>query len=234
MARILLLEDDDDIRDAVGEYLRLADHEVTTATNGRAALEAIASARFDLCLLDVRVPGPSGFEVAKSVRDRGVDIPILFLTARDDEAARITGFELGADDYIAKPFSPRELVLRVGAILRRAGNAAPSPDTRELAFFLAGSALRFVATRHHLEVDGRRVALTPTEWRIFEWFVDNPGQVISRDALLETILGYGEALDSRTADTHIKNLRAKLGTAAWIETVRGFGYRFAGEERTAP
>jgi len=234
MARILLLEDDEDIRDAVGEYLRLADHDVTPVRDGTAALEEATSARFDMYLLDVRVPGPSGFEVAKTVRARGIEVPIVFLTARDDETARITGFELGADDYIAKPFSPRELVLRVGAILRRTGKAGRPADETKLVFRLAGRSLRFHAASHAVESDGRPIALTPTEWRILEWFVGNPGQIISRDALMETILGYGEAADSRTADTHIKNLRGKLGQAAWIETVRGFGYRFAGEEASPP
>lgn len=233
MAEILLMEDEADIREAVREYLTLADHTVTGVGDGNAALAAAGP--FDLHILDVRVPGPSGFEVAKAIRRRGDEAPIIFLTARDDEASRITGFELGADDYISKPFSPRELVLRVEAMLRRLRPDAHHPDRGEdtdrgLRSSVGERKLTLDREGHLVTVDGEAVSLTPTEWRVLDWFLSHPDQVITRDALLETVLGYGEATESRTADTHIKNLRAKLRSPDWIETVRGFGYRFGGGE----
>lgn len=244
MARIFLLEDDPEIREAVAEYLRLADHEVTECERGDGAARLIASTAPDLLILDVAVPGRSGFVVAKEARATG-DVPIIFLTSRDDETSRITGLELGADDYVTKPFSPRELVLRVNAVLRRTTSAAGQPPSRPARFALRGTSvpaatsvpagtsvpvLEFHPENHVVAIDGAPVATTATEWRILDLLISRAPAVVTRDAIIADALGYDAAVETRSADAHVKNLRARLGDGRWIETVRGFGYRFAGTE----
>lgn len=230
MARILLLEDDDLIRDAVAEYLTLADHEVVALADGSEAIAACEREPFDMCVLDIMVPGSSGLAVAKHIRARS-DTPVLFLTARSDEASRITGFEIGADDYVTKPFSPRELVLRVQAILRRgsgAATAAAGSASPECSYVCGDRRLVLDRERHQVLENGRPVDLTSTEWKVLEALVEHAGRVLSRDAILAAALGYDTGVETRTADTHLKNLRRKLGDPGWIATVRGFGYRFEG------
>jgi DNA-binding response OmpR family regulator len=238
MARIFLLEDDPEIREAVAEYLRLADHEVTECERGDEAARLISSTVPDLLILDVAVPGRSGFVVAKDARATG-DVPIIFLTSRDDETSRITGLELGADDYVTKPFSPRELVLRVNAVLRRTTSAAGQPPSRPARYVLRGTSvpagtsvptLEFHPENHVVAIDGAPVATTATEWRILELLISRAPAVVTRDSIIAEALGYDAAVETRSADAHVKNLRARLGDGRWIETVRGFGYRFAGTE----
>jgi DNA-binding response OmpR family regulator len=227
MARILLLEDDDAIREAVTGYLEHAGHAVTACADGDSAVARSDGGRVDLCVLDVSVPGRSGFEVATEMRAAG-PVPVLFLTSRDDEASRIEGFELGADDYVVKPFSPRELVLRVEAILRRtAGTGAQRTGPRR---WVSGEArLELDLPARHLSVDGEPRTLTATEWRILTALLEAAPGVVTRPAIGESVLGYSGEVESRATDTHMKNLRAKLGPGAWIETVRGIGFRFLGE-----
>ncbi|MFW5827054.1 MAG: response regulator transcription factor [Alkalispirochaeta sp.] len=238
MARIFLLEDDNSIREAVAEYLRLSDHEVIECSRGDTAGDLIRTSSPELLILDVAVPGMGGFSVAKQARGYS-DVPIIFLTSRDDEGSRITGLELGADDYVTKPFSPRELVLRVHAILRRtAGTAGTSSeyrgrDTGETLRFTGrfGSqtlCMRFSVAHHILSIDDRPITLTATEWRILSLLITRMPAVVSRDVLIAEALGYDALVETRSADAHIKNLRARLGDPRWIETVRGFGYRFVG------
>jgi len=230
---ILLLEDDKVIRETVAEYLILADFEVhKAATFGEA--EVILdrySSQLTLAILDVQVPGGNGFLLGKEIRKSG-DLPVFFLTARDDENSRIAGFEIGADDYIVKPFSPRELVLRVEALHRR--SAEKTTNTQKTRrFILQQDQLH---DELHVQVESQRVycndkelLLTPSEWGIIEMFTAHPGIVLSRDRVESTVLGYHDSLASRSLDTHMANLRTKLGGTGWIQTLRGKGYRFLGE-----
>lgn len=224
MARIVLLEDDEAIREAVAGYLRREDYEVEVFEDGTAVSEACDRSLPDLCILDVSVPGRDGFSVSADVRARS-PVPIIFLTSRDDEQSRVSGFEIGADDYVVKPFSPRELVLRVNAVLRR---VASRPSTVDGTWEHEGRSLRIDAELHDVVLDGRLVELTATEWRILEMLVRAQPAVVERRLVVETVLGYGDSVETRAIDTHMKNLRAKLGSSGWIETIRSVGYRFAG------
>jgi two-component system phosphate regulon response regulator PhoB len=194
----------------------------------KGVMEALKARGVDLIVLDVMLPDGDGFLLARRIRAAGHRMPILFLTARASESDRITGFEVGADDYVVKPFSPKELVLRIKAILMRAAPAEAPPGRTPSAWKLGGHGLEVDQQAHRVRVDGADVALTAAEWKILQYLADNAGIVVDRMRLL------GECLDSiaegseRTIDTHVKNLRGKLGEHGWIETVRGFGYRFSG------
>lgn len=229
MAVIFVVEDNETLRDAVVSYLKLDDQEVVEFGRVRGVLEALKARRPDLIVLDVMLPDGDGFLLARRMRAAGHLMPILFLTARTAESDRITGFEVGGDDYVVKPFSPKELVLRINAILKRARtDEAPSAET-PLSWTLGGHSLEIDEQAHRVRVDGEDLTLTAAEWKILQYLSGNAGIVIDRARLL------GECLDSiaegseRTIDTHVKNLRGKLGERDWIETVRGFGYRFSGE-----
>jgi len=229
MARIFVVEDNEALREAVVSYLRLADHEVIEFPRLEGVEQAFAARQPELIILDVMLPDGDGFLLARRLR-RSSRVPLLFLTARTSESDRITGFELGADDYVVKPFSPKELALRVEAILRRTaaefGAEAERPPLRRS---LGERTLELDEDSHRALLDGRDLKLTPAEWKILKVLALRTGSVISRERLLGESLEYLSAEGSeRTVDTHVKNLRAKLGDPGWIETVRGFGYRFAG------
>ena len=226
MAHILIVEDNESIREAAASYLRLEEFRVTEAGTLKEAEVVLRKASPDLMILDVMLPDGDGFQFAKLQRARH-EIPIIFLTARVTESDRITGLELGADDYIVKPFSPKELVLRVKAVLRRA--APPAPESPSPAAWKHGRhTLSIDPAAHRVLADRREVPLTAAEWKIISYLAEHSGQVIGRDAILERCLDYEAAVSERTVDTHVKNLRAKLGEAGWIETARSFGYRFIG------
>jgi DNA-binding response OmpR family regulator len=174
------------------------------------------------------LPDGDGFEFAKRIR-HSADIPILFLTARTSESDRITGFEVGGDDYVVKPFSPRELTLRVKSILRRSTAATAGPAAA--AWTLGADTLELDTRSHRALINGDTISLTAAEWRILHFLADNAGMVLSRDRILGGSLDYIAEGSERTIDTHVKNLRLKLGRSGWIETVRGFGYRFAGKRK---
>ncbi len=229
MARIFLIEDNENLREAVRSYLALDDHEVVEFDRLASVEGAIRTAAPDLMILDVMLPDGDGFLLARRLR-REFQFPIIFMTARSSESDRITGLELGADDYIVKPFSPRELVLRVNAILRRTVTADRSSSIRKTeSWQLNGVEMVIDSASHRVVVDEQEVNLTAAEWKILEYLVARPGLVVGRVRLLGEGLDYLIADGSeRTVDTHIKNLRAKLRDPAWIETVRGFGYRFSG------
>jgi DNA-binding response OmpR family regulator len=227
MARIVLVEDSDSIREMVVEYFRISDHEVIEFSTGEGVIPAIENTRPDVCILDLMVPVKGGFQIAKEIRAIS-DVPIVFLTARDDEGSRITGFEIGADDYVVKPFSPRELVLRVDAILRRVQSQGDSDSREPLRFELDGNTLEVHVPERRAISSGSEVVLTTTEWEILSHMVAHPDLVISREQLMNAVLEYSIETSSRTIDSHIKNIRAKLGEHRWIETVRGVGYRFVG------
>jgi len=226
MARILLVEDHETIREGVAAFLRGAGHEVEARGDG-SDLISLAD-RFDLFILDVMLPGQNGFELAKELRSR-TKAPFLFVTARASEADRLAGWELGAVDYVVKPFSPRELVFRIKSILsRQAVKQGPQ------AFVLENHQIFLELEDHRLWVDKIETVLTTGEWAFLQLFIERPGSVLSRKDLMSGALAYYVDTGARTVDTHVKNLRAKLASPAWIETVRGYGYRFAGIPTVVP
>jgi DNA-binding response OmpR family regulator len=227
MAVILIVEDNETLREAIVAYLELDDHKVVQFDRVKGVIEALKTRGADLLVLDVMLPDGDGFVLARRIRAGGNQVPILFLTARASESDRITGFEVGGDDYLVKPFSPKELVLRVKAILKRVGPAAePEKDGRS-AWKLGRRGLEIDTASHRVRIDGVDATLTAAEWKILRHLADNAGIVIDRSRLLEECLDSMAEGSERTIDTHVKNLRGKLGDD-WIETVRGFGYRFAG------
>jgi DNA-binding response OmpR family regulator len=230
MARIFVIEDNEPLREAVCSYLRLNDHEIVEFPRAGGVLEAVDTRPPELIVLDVMLPDGDGFLLARKIR-RSHAVPIIFLTAKASESDRITGFELGADDYVVKPFSPKELSLRVEAVLRRTGSGAAEPAA-VMSWTLGDRVLELDEAAHRATVDGAEINLTVAEWKILAYLATHSGNVAGRERLLGESLEYLVAEGSeRTVDTHIKNLRAKLGSPGWIETVRGFGYRFSGTPR---
>jgi two-component system, OmpR family, phosphate regulon response regulator PhoB len=228
-ARILVVEDERDIAALVAYHLTKEGYRVRTAEGGQEALESAAAEKPDLVLLDLMLPGFSGYEVLQEMRRRPdmVDVPVVVLTARRDEADRVMGLELGADDYVTKPFSPRELVLRVSAVLRRSQAPAVAGGGRSLR--VGPVAVDLTALR--AEVDGTELELTPTEYRLLVTLLERRGRVQSRQQLLESAWDIHARIETRTVDMHVQRLRAKLGAhGSLIETVRGFGYRFSSRE----
>jgi two-component system phosphate regulon response regulator PhoB len=223
--RVLVVEDERDIAALVAYHLTKEGYRVRTAEAGTEALLAIQAERPDLVLLDLMLPGFSGYEVLAELRRRPdvADVPVVVLTARKDEADRVKGLELGADDYVTKPFSPRELVLRVSAVLRR----AQAPATSGAARMLHGGPISVDLNAMRASVDGSELDLTPTEYRLLVTLLERRGRVQTRQQLLEAAWDIHARIETRTVDMHVQRLRSKLGAAAdLIETVRGFGYRF--------
>jgi DNA-binding response OmpR family regulator len=223
MARtVVIVEDEMKIRELLRGYLERAGYSVLTTGSGAEAITIAAGATPDLVVLDLGLPDVPGETVARELR-RNSAVPILILTAKAGEDDRIAGLELGADDYVTKPFSPQEVVLRVQAILRR----SPAGDEIERKTFGAGE-LKIDETRHEVEVRGHPVELTPTEWALLVALAGNPGRVYSRTELINRARGY-EFASERAVDSHVKNLRRKLETdphePVIIETVLGAGYR---------
>ncbi|MEM6479673.1 MAG: response regulator transcription factor [Pseudomonadota bacterium] len=219
VTRLLCVDDDPAIRDILKLALGKAGYEIELAGDGAEALAKARSGRFDLIVLDVGLPEIDGLDVCRALR-RESDVPVLFLTARADEIDRIVGLELGADDYVTKPFSPRELSARIGAILKRS-------QTRPDASFQRG-VLRVDPGQHFVEVGGVRVAVTAREMNLLERLVSRPDQVLRRVQLTDAIYGTGVDVSDRTLDSHLRNLRNKLrdaGCADAIETLHGVGIR---------
>ncbi|WGW05560.1 response regulator transcription factor [Tropicibacter oceani] len=218
--KILLVDDDPRLRDLVRLALERADHAVITAADGQSALIHAGREAPDLIVLDIGLPEMDGFEVCRRIRATS-DVPILFLTARDDEIDRILGLELGADDYVTKPFSPRELVARVRAILKRTHGAA---QRNEASF----GALRLDRAAHRAWVGETEVALTSTEFALLDHLITHPGQVRTRRQMVDAQWGAASAVSDRTLDSHLRNLRRKLAEAGApdaIDTVHGVGMR---------
>ena len=222
--RVLVVDDEPDICALVAYHLAKAGFRVSTASTGP---EALASAREEqpaLVVLDLMLPGLSGYEVLARMRaDEGTrDVAVLMLTARREEEDRIRGLSLGADDYLTKPFSPQELVLRVAAILRRARGTGSGPSGDSLGI----GPLRIDRAAHRVTVEGTEVELTPTEYKLLLTLAERRGRVQARAHLLETVWEAAPDIQTRTVDMHVQRLRTKLGAAGGlIETVRGFGYR---------
>lgn len=222
--RILLVEDEKNIRDAVAAYLERAGYWVTPAADGQEAVDAFSLHQFDLVILDLMLPRLPGEKVCRIIRDTS-DVPIIMLTAKGEVEDRIVGLELGADDYLIKPFSPRELVARVRALLRRAH--IDSEPQREVLDF---GGLTIDLNGHKVLVNDEEVDLTASEFKLLTTLSRYPGRVYSRMELVEKVLGYDFVGYERTIDSHVKNLRAKIGddprNPRWIYTVHGVGYRF--------
>jgi DNA-binding response OmpR family regulator len=227
MKRILVVEDDSRIAGLVRDYLERAGFGVLRAADGRVAVAVARTERPDLVILDLGLPGLDGMDVTRAIR-RASEVPIVMLTARTDESDRVAGLELGADDYVAKPFSPRELVARVRAVLRRAEAAADRVEV------LRAGALTVDLVRRRVAVDGRSVdEITSTEFDLLVVLARQPGRVFTRGQLLDAVHGVSLESYERTIDGHVKNLRRKLGDAGraarFIQTVHGVGYRLADE-----
>lgn len=225
MARILVVEDEADLRQILEFNLQALGHEVSSAAGGEAGLKLAREHRPDLVLLDVMLPDLSGTEVCKALKEAAATrhIPVIMLTAKGEEIDRVVGFEIGADDYVVKPFSVRELGLRIQAILRR-GRATEARDTTSLVEF---GRLRIDRAAHKIWVDDSEIELTALEFKLLVTLHDRRNRVQTRAALLDDVWGIQADITTRTVDTHVKRLREKLeGARDYVETVRGVGYRF--------
>jgi two-component system phosphate regulon response regulator PhoB len=228
-AHILVVDDEPDISALVAYHLARESYRVRTAADGAEALRAIEAEAPDLVVLDLMLPGLPGLDVLRELRRRPEmeGIPVVLLTARREEQDRVEGLRLGADDYLPKPFSPQELVLRVGAVLRR---VRQSPPQERGGRVLRVGPLRLDVAAARAEANGQELDLTPTEFKLLAVLMERRGRVQSRRQLLETVWEVTARITTRTVDMHVQRLRGKLGAdAAWIETVRGFGYRFRTE-----
>lgn len=219
---ILVADDEEDVLNLVATNLKAAGFTVLKAEDGSSALQKARTQNPALIILDLMLPGMSGLEVCKVLKGepKTAGVPIIMLTAKAEEVDRVLGLELGADDYITKPFSPRELVLRVKSVLRRSATPAEPPGVLKIG------PLAIDRERHQVRVKNKEIELTATEFKLVLLLVERRGRVQSRDSLLNEVWGYESLIDTRTVDTHVRRLREKLGPAAdCIETVRGFGYR---------
>jgi DNA-binding response OmpR family regulator len=221
--RILLVDDEPRIREVVANYLRRDGYRVETAVDGETARRSVAEFKPDLVVLDLMLPAVSGFEVLSEIRREG-DLPVILLTARADESDRVAGLELGADDYVVKPFSPRELVARVRTVLRRSSPRVPAGPVEFDGIVIDNG-------RRVAEVEGRTVDLTAKEFDLLAFLVANPNQVFSRGQLLEKVWGSSaEWQDPATVTVHVRRIRQKIEADAqsprWVQTVWGVGYRF--------
>jgi len=227
VARILVVEDEESLADSVRYNLEREGYAVAVAVDGRRALERFRSERPSLVILDLMLPEVSGLDVCRTIRAES-DVPIIMVTAKDSEADKVTGLELGADDYVTKPFSMRELVSRVRANLRRTRPAAAEPADE----VLAGGPVRMDVARHEVVVRGEPVSLPPKEFELLEAFLRRKGRLLTRDFLIEDVWGPDYFGDTRTLDVHVKRLRRKVESDPHrpdhLQTVRGLGYKFVG------
>jgi two-component system, OmpR family, response regulator RegX3 len=222
MTRVLLVEDEESYREATSYMLRREGYEVFAAADGRTGLDEFARTGADIVLLDLMLPGLSGVEVCRQLRQTS-SVPVIMVTARDSEIDKVVGLEIGADDYVTKPFSHRELVARIRAVLRRGQDSDPAPDVIE-----AGD-VRMNVERHEVTLRGEPVRLALKEFELLEMFLRNPGRVLTRGQLIDRVWGSDYFGDTKTLDVHVKRLRAKLeadpANPALFVTVRGLGYK---------
>jgi len=219
---ILVIEDEEDVSDLLSYHLRKAKYRVLTAADGAKGIKVAEQEKPDAVVLDIMMPLLNGFEVAKRIRanPKISSVPLLILSAKGETESRIKGLELGADDYLPKPFSPKELLLRIQGLLRRGRTAAAGETVEAGPFVLDRNSLKVTA-------DGERIELTATEFKLLSLLIGKTGAIQSRDDLLQEVWGYRSTVDTRTVDTHMRRLREKLGShSSCIETVRGEGYRF--------
>jgi len=223
MTTVLIVDDEPIVRDVVARYLKREGYDTLEAGDGQAARTLIESGSPSLVVLDVMLPGTDGLALCRWIRTQG-DLPVIMLTARGEEADRIVGLELGADDYVTKPFSPRELAVRVRAVLRRTARAQASAER------LVFAGLWLDAGTREVELDGRKLRLTAKEFDLLFFLASNSGHVFSRDQLMHSVWGYSSALDTGTVTVHVRRLRSKIerdpANPAHLETVWGVGYRF--------
>lgn len=225
MTKILIIEDDKDIAELVEYNLKAEHFQVEVFANGKSGLRRAKEQVPDLIVLDLMLPDLGGVDVCKALKQdsKTRDIPVLMLTAKGEEMDRVIGFEVGADDYLTKPFSPRELVLRIKAILKR----TTARERKETKGPLTFHKLTLDPEKFEVKVDQKPVSLTALEFKLLQYLFQFKGRVATRDILLDRVWGYDSELNTRTVDTHIKRLREKLGEAGnYIETIRGVGYRF--------
>jgi len=239
MSKILIIEDNDAVRLGLEKTFSEENFQVQSANTGEKGLDKIEREPPDVIVLDIMLPGMSGFEVLKKLRDRKITTPLMLLTARDDDMDKILGLELGADDYVTKPFNPREVVARVRALLRRMGYQQTSGEItgQKVKVFSFGNVL-IDFERHEVHKNNRPIELSHREFRLLEYLIEFRGKLITRDNLLENVWEY-DAYDTsyvttRTVDNHILRLRKKIedepDTPKFIQTVRGYGYKFVVDE----
>ena len=222
IAHILVVDDDDGIRSLVKKYLNENDFLVTTSDNAEDASNKVQIIKFDLIILDVMMPGKSGLDFLKEYKAR-LDTPIILLTAKGEASERVEGLEIGADDYLPKPFEPKELILRIKAILKR---GQKKEDVLEVERQFGDLSIDIES--HEVHVNNDQIDLTALEFRLLRQLVDRRGRVQSRDQLLSDVWGYSTEVTTRTVDTHIKRLREKLGPMGkYVQTIRGVGYKFS-------
>jgi len=222
MSTILVADDEDNIFQLAKLYLGKEGFRVLHAADGKKALHRVADDRPDLLILDIMLPEMDGWDVCRRLRQENNDIPIIMLTARDDDVDKIVGLELGADDYVTKPFNPRELVARVKALLRRVDSKPKVPPAVDLG------ELHLDAARREVRIDDQPISLRPKEFDLLWAFIQNKGLVLSRDQLLDSVWGYDFYGDTRTVDVHVASLRDKLANSGVIiETVWGIGYKLS-------
>jgi len=237
MDKILVVDDEPAIVTLLSYNLKQAGYEVATATDGEAALALASEQDFMCILLDLMLPKLDGMEVTKRLRQEKVRTPIIIVTAKNDEFDKVFGLELGADDYITKPFSPREVLARIKAVIRRTAPDEPiqtavTPVPANRAITLVGD-LRIDQNKYRVTRNGQNISLTPKEFELLVYFVERDGRVLSRDAILNHVWGYDYASETRIVDIHISHLREKIEVdpkhPELIRTVRGFGYEFVGD-----
>lgn len=230
MYHILVVDDEEMIRKLIAKYAVYEGHTVTEAADGMEAIEQVKNGNFDLMIIDIMMPELDGFSACREIR-KFSGIPIIMLSARGEEYDKINGFELGIDDYVVKPFSPKELMLRVNAVMKRAaghpGGEREPEESRNEIVELADGGLRADLTARIVYVDGKRADMTPKEYDLFFYMLKNRNIALTREKLITEVWGYDYFGDDRTLDTHIKLLRKSLGRYAdFIVTLRGVGYRF--------
>jgi DNA-binding response OmpR family regulator len=226
---ILVVEDESSIASFIALYLKNAGYQVKTVATGSGALNQVAAGMPSLIILDLNLPDMDGIEICRRIR-KSSDVPILMLTARDEDVDKIIGLEVGADDYLTKPFNPRELVARVKSVLRRAGPERRRDESKELRH----GDLTIDAGKREVHVGDEEIQLAPKEFDLLWELLDHRGLVLTRDQLLERVWGYTFAGDTRTVDVHVRQVRRKLGDASPIVTVWGVGYKVASERSPAP
>lgn len=229
MKLVYIVEDHDVIRNGVVQYLSISGYEAVGQRTLEEARAAFSARVPDLLIQDVMLPDGDGFSFVKELKQEHPHLPVIFLTARTEESDRILGFELGADDYISKPFSPKELVLRIQALFRRI-DEQENPSGNVYTYRDGQNVMVIDDDEHVLSINGTPVALTAAEWRIVFYLASNSPNLITRSQILEECFDYSFESYERVVDTHIKNIRAKLKPGSWIDTVRGYGYRFSGKK----
>ena len=227
MTRVLLVEDEESYREATSYMLRREGYDVVAAEDGRTGLAEFAKTGADIVLLDLMLPGLSGVEVCRQLRQTS-SVPVIMVTARDSEIDKVVGLEIGADDYVTKPFSHRELVARIRAVLRRGQDSEPTPDVLE-----AGD-VRMNVERHEVTLRNEPVRLALKEFELLEMFLRNPGRVLTRGQLIDRVWGSDYVGDTKTLDVHVKRIRAKIeqdpANPVRLQTVRGLGYKVVDED----